>query len=120
MLSAQLALLPKERVSAFAFQAGMAIETDYTDRSFALDRLDDSGSPFMPKATAQLDGRNAVCYQVAGHLFGLGIILRGNHGQLYGGCDHLTTMNCRIHIRRNKDESGFQRHVRFLRLSEIG
>jgi hypothetical protein len=107
MLSAKLALLPKQRVSAFTFQAGMAIEADYADRSFAFDRLDDAGSPFMPKAAAQLDSCNAFCNQVTGHLFGLSIVLCGHHRQLHGGRDDLTTMNGWIHSRRDKDESGF-------------
>ena len=109
--SAQLDLLPKERVSAFAFQAGMAIEADYTDRSFALNRLDDPGRAGVPKAAAQLDGRDAFCNQVLRDLFSLGIVLRGHHRQLYGRRDHLRAVNGRIYLRRDKDESSLEGHI---------
>jgi hypothetical protein len=100
MPGAKLDLLPKERVSAFAFQAGMAIEADYTDCSFSLDRLDDSGNAFVPKASAQLNGDNSLVHEGASYLLGLGIVVCGHHRQLDCGRDHLRAVDRRIHIRR--------------------
>jgi hypothetical protein len=104
---AKLDPLPKERVTAFAFQTRVAVKADYTDRHFAIDRSGDTSSPFVSKAAAQLNSRNAFCNQVTGHLLGLSIVLCGYHSQLHCGRDHLTTMNGRVHTRRDKDESSF-------------
>jgi len=100
-------LLPKERVSALAAQARVAIKADDADGGLALNRLDDTSGAVVPKAAAQLDGRDAIRNQVLCHLFSLGIVLRGHDRQLDGGRDHLRAVDCRIYLRRDKDESGF-------------
>jgi hypothetical protein len=104
-------LLPNERVSAFAAQARVAIKADDADGGLALHRLDDTSCALVPKAAAQLDGRDAIRDQVLGDLLGLGIVLRGHNRQLDGGRVHLRAVDCRIYLRRDKDESSLEGHT---------
>ena len=80
----------------------MAIKADDADRSLALHCLDDTSCALVPKAAAQLDGRDAFRDQVLGNLLGPGIVLRSYYRQLDRRRDHLRTVDGRIHLWRVK------------------